>query len=435
VFPFYLNGSLVSVFVFLGGGILGATLHIVLPKPLTCRLEQLRELLVVVSPCLIFAAFVMPAQVLSLVCCIVGGLLCGLMHCSYGIASMNFSKDSYIRIICLATVIASIVALASFLIKIFDPSSAWQIIVLSALQLGAGFLLKDTTGRNEPSIAVQSYEHSTGQVSFKSFWRLLVTVFIFGIICRSCDFFFFSFKGQSELSISQYISHCVAAAFLLFLMMRGTKSISIFYRFALPCTGAGFIFLALPIESSKTLSLFSAFLVGVGFEIINLTAWVLVSYAAKTSSRFSKYFGCYAAVTYLAMFGGRITNGILLENPVNTAFIGLFCVVILVILAFAVLSEQQIRFFEGSLREVEEANAEDRSFIAKCRLFTEHYELTARESEVLELLARGRTLKVVAEKLGISKGTAGTHIANIYRKTNVHRQQDLIDLMDAFRFQ
>ncbi|MEE0345593.1 MAG: LuxR C-terminal-related transcriptional regulator [Adlercreutzia sp.] len=51
---------------------------------------------------------------------------------------------------------------------------------------------------------------------------------------------------------------------------------------------------------------------------------------------------------------------------------------------------------------------------------------------MLELLARGRTLKVVAERLTISKGTAGTHIANIYRKCDVHAQQDLIDLFEKF---
>lgn len=68
----------------------------------------------------------------------------------------------------------------------------------------------------------------------------------------------------------------------------------------------------------------------------------------------------------------------------------------------------------------------------RCAAFAAAHGLTERETEVLELLARGRTLKVVAERLTISKGTAGTHIANIYRKCDVHAQQDLIDLFEKF---
>ena len=46
--------------------------------------------------------------------------------------------------------------------------------------------------------------------------------------------------------------------------------------------------------------------------------------------------------------------------------------------------------------------------------------LTAREAEVLRLLARGRTYAQVAEDLGMSAHTVGTHVKNAYRKLDVH---------------
>lgn len=45
--------------------------------------------------------------------------------------------------------------------------------------------------------------------------------------------------------------------------------------------------------------------------------------------------------------------------------------------------------------------------------------LTARESQVLTLIARGYTRPEVAEVLLITRNTAATHIASIYRKLDV----------------
>jgi RNA polymerase sigma factor (sigma-70 family) len=46
--------------------------------------------------------------------------------------------------------------------------------------------------------------------------------------------------------------------------------------------------------------------------------------------------------------------------------------------------------------------------------------LTPREREVLRLLASGFTYAQVAQALGISLHTVGSHIKNLYRKLEVH---------------
>jgi len=52
-------------------------------------------------------------------------------------------------------------------------------------------------------------------------------------------------------------------------------------------------------------------------------------------------------------------------------------------------------------------------------LVTQPAYLTARESEVLRLMARGRTYVQIGEELGVSCHTVTTHIKNTYRKLGV----------------
>lgn len=53
-------------------------------------------------------------------------------------------------------------------------------------------------------------------------------------------------------------------------------------------------------------------------------------------------------------------------------------------------------------------------------------ELTAREREVLQLIANGQTTSEAAEHLAISPHTATRHRANLMRKLGVHNQAELV---------
>ena len=58
--------------------------------------------------------------------------------------------------------------------------------------------------------------------------------------------------------------------------------------------------------------------------------------------------------------------------------------------------------------------------------------LSRKETEVLLLLAKGRNSAAIQEALYISAGTANTHMRHIYRKLDVHKQQELIDLVETY---
>ena len=58
------------------------------------------------------------------------------------------------------------------------------------------------------------------------------------------------------------------------------------------------------------------------------------------------------------------------------------------------------------------------------------FSLSARETEIVMLIARGFTTDNVAKKLVISPYTVNTHIRHVYKKTNVHSQQELMRLVE-----
>lgn len=55
--------------------------------------------------------------------------------------------------------------------------------------------------------------------------------------------------------------------------------------------------------------------------------------------------------------------------------------------------------------------------------------LTPRETEIMQLLAEGRSVPIICERLVISEGTARTHVKHIYQKLGVHNRQELLNLV------
>ena len=60
-----------------------------------------------------------------------------------------------------------------------------------------------------------------------------------------------------------------------------------------------------------------------------------------------------------------------------------------------------------------------------------YYQISNRETEVLDLLIKGYTYQVIGEKLFISLPTVKTHISNIYQKMNVGNKVELINRLNS----
>ncbi len=72
-----------------------------------------------------------------------------------------------------------------------------------------------------------------------------------------------------------------------------------------------------------------------------------------------------------------------------------------------------------------------RRFRDKCLRLAKAGGLSERETEVMVLLAKGLSLAYIQEHLLMSKSTASTHRQHIYRKLDIHGQQELIEKVEA----
>ena len=69
-------------------------------------------------------------------------------------------------------------------------------------------------------------------------------------------------------------------------------------------------------------------------------------------------------------------------------------------------------------------------FQLRCERVAQLYGLTAKELEVMTLVAKGRSVQRIQEALGIAASTVNTHISHIYRKLGVHSRQEMLDMLD-----
>lgn len=65
----------------------------------------------------------------------------------------------------------------------------------------------------------------------------------------------------------------------------------------------------------------------------------------------------------------------------------------------------------------------------RCAWLGARYKLSQRESQVLALLAQGRSGPAIQRELVLSEGTVKTHIAHIYEKMNVGSRQEVFDIV------
>ena len=92
-------------------------------------------------------------------------------------------------------------------------------------------------------------------------------------------------------------------------------------------------------------------------------------------------------------------------------------------------------FTEGSdaTPPAEDTPAARGRFRQRCEVIANTYLLSRRETEVMFLLAKGHNAAYIQDKLCISKSTAKTHISHIYRKLDIHNQQELLSMVEEAR--
>jgi DNA-binding CsgD family transcriptional regulator len=209
---------------------------------------------------------------------------------------------------------------------------------------------------------------------------------------------------------------------------------------AVLCIVAGF--LALLVQGKGNNPLVAALLAsGVGFFEI-LLLFILVALGSKNQGISLVILSWASALNSLATLVGanlgRFTNQYYESSPIVAS--SLVAGVILVFVAYILIALKGFSFrrtvenIESSEPSVSTMVYNDTPQIQDaCDVLGKRHDLTAREHEVLHLLARGRSSKVIQEELHVSYNTVKAHVRHIYTKLNVHGQQELIDMVEEVR--
>lgn len=133
----------------------------------------------------------------------------------------------------------------------------------------------------------------------------------------------------------------------------------------------------------------------------------------------------------LGIVGGSAIAGLDINPPFKTMLV--FCIAVY-LLSLALLFMLRIRKRSATTTSGNDAegsapsSTENGSFCATGQEISVRCKLTDRESEILLLLARGRSSTYIGEALYLSPNTVRGHIKNIYAKLEVHSKQEIIDL-------
>ncbi|NTW28867.1 MAG: helix-turn-helix transcriptional regulator [Coriobacteriia bacterium] len=191
------------------------------------------------------------------------------------------------------------------------------------------------------------------------------------------------------------------------------------------------------------------------YRVILLAIMILVATLNEIVcwSAVAQYMHVYQLVPFANMAFGRIGDivGLALGyfcayTVLGTSFEGAIRLPILLDIAVIALIFMQAFFFRNSYTPFTEHPVMDHDFPSpkndsqhagywkmKCVGFANYYQLSRRQQEVLVWLAKGHSRASIEKTMFISGHTVKAHIYSIYRKTDVHTRQELIDAIEKFQ--
>lgn len=111
------------------------------------------------------------------------------------------------------------------------------------------------------------------------------------------------------------------------------------------------------------------------------------------------------------------------------SIIGIAVFLLLMVVTFNVNAEKYAKTAWGIIPKESPKALYRRNMSTRCEQLADENHLTAREREVLLLLAEGKRPKEISEELVVSVATVRTHVQGVYSKLDVHSYDDLFKLL------
>lgn len=168
------------------------------------------------------------------------------------------------------------------------------------------------------------------------------------------------------------------------------------------------------------------------FCLFYLFVWTaLVQIAAFYRLHMRTAFGIGLGVAYLGCLLGSFAGTYLAPFILSNYRLQMACAMVSALLVLtAMLFVANERTFVELLDADDESPSTPRRFQLRCESVAQLYGLTPRETQVMTLIAKGRTSQRIQEVLELSASTVNTHVNHIYRKMDVHGRQEMIDVIE-----
>ncbi len=320
-------------------------------------------------------------------------------------------------------------------------------VVLLPLCSGAAAAVCRSKARSGSDHESERQRKSTGKSPAFGMVLPVVALFVFALCGEMLREFSISLANTSvdAMGFSYLAGGLVGlAALLAYCLLSRTKragSISLsLVRTTLLLMAAAF--LVAPFLSGYSLAV-SYGVFGAGFWCFRAISWAL---CFSVIDRLGSY-----PVRVVGVLDGAFALSVVISAEMNSwlaefvkvggtelTTVSLITVFVLMFMAMVVLNGKGIRAVlavEAEAGSNGPASSEDRSgadeVSSVVRSIAAERGLTPRETEVVLLLARGRSLPYVQGELFISAGTAQTHARHIYKKLGIHSRQELIDLVEG----
>lgn len=164
-----------------------------------------------------------------------------------------------------------------------------------------------------------------------------------------------------------------------------------------------------------------------GYCLDMLIMLVASDVAFRTRRSAVVLFGIALFAARLGSLIGTMAGERCAEWGLTPLFVAMLSVVALTLVGAVVFSQSDLDRFYRVQASPRVGGSSERA----CAELAEACGLTAREREVLDLLARGRSTPFIGQELGIAVGTVKNHVSSIYRKVGVCDRQSLHNVIES----
>lgn len=359
--------------------------------------------------------------------CILAGLAGGYFESAWGSRFVSLDRTGIQVYTLLMTAVAAILGT---LLSLADPVALFALSSLLPLASAALFI----RGPIEAEQGDPEQDLDCARRRGSALTNILLSVLAFSAIYNLVVVLSYDYLPTAAASQIRFVANLVTALVLLALsaFLKPVKTVAMF-RLVLPVTAVGFVlYLGFP----SSLGFIALAVSGMGRKLFDILTWVVVAQAVREYAwNANRCFGFLIAAKNMGYLLGLLLANTALDYGSGAVGVGMavpVLLLVLVVMFFWLFPEGTIdQLFNPvearPLPEPARASIEERA-AAVARLFG----LTPRETEVLGLLARGRTQAVIAEKMGVSAGTVHTHIVHVYQKLGIGKQQELIEMVETF---